>query len=158
MTSMNCRNNYRHILTSAVLALVALLSPLASSSAVLADIQVIVHIDNPINQLSKKQVIDLFMGRVASFPDKQMATPLDRAPGEPLRARFYLALTGKTEAQVDAYWATLVFAGRMSPPAQLNSQQEVIRSVQNNPAAIAYTEATQLPANIKVIMRLTATP
>ena len=73
-----------------------------------ADMLVIVHKDNPLEQLERKQVVDLFMGRVTAFPNGQSAQTLDLRAGTPLRANFYKALTGKSEAQVDAYWATLI--------------------------------------------------
>lgn len=123
-----------------------------------ADIHVIVHASNPVESLSKKQVIDLFMGRTANFPGNYPAVPLDRLPGQLARSRFYQVLTGKTEAQVDAYWATLIFAGRMTPPRQLEDQFLVIQAVTQNPNAIAYVEAQQLPNTVKVVMSLPSPP
>lgn len=123
-----------------------------------ADIHVIVHASNPVENLSKKQVIDLFMGRTANFPGDRLAVPLDRVPGQPARSRFYQVLTGKTEAQVDAYWATLIFAGRMTPPRQLDDQQLVIQAVSQNLNAIAYVEAQQLPSTVKIVMSLPSPP
>ncbi len=138
----------------------ALLSLLWATHAVFAqaDIHVIVHASNPIESLSKKQVIDLFMGRTTNFPGDRLAVPLDRVPGQPARSRFYQVLTGKTEAQVDAYWATLIFAGRMTPPRQLDDQQLVIEAVTQNPNAIAYVESRQLPNTVKIVMSLPSPP
>ena len=137
-----------------VTVLLIAMSELLAGAQMQTDIHIIVHPDNTINRLSKKQVIDLFMGRVTVFPNQQAVIPLDLQPGDPLRARFYLALTGKTEAQVDAYWATLIFAGRMSPPERLENQQQILSTVQHNRSAIAYIEASTLPTNVKSIMVL----
>lgn len=119
-----------------------------------ADIVVIVHADNPSAQLSRKQVIDLFMGRHTAFPNGNSAQPMDLAAGTALRKQFYLRLTGKSEAQVDAYWAQLVFAGRMSPPPQLESSQAMLAAVRNNPAAIGFIEHGQTIDGVKVVLRL----
>ena len=129
---------------------------LAFSSALQADILVIVNARNSMGELERKQVMDLFMGRVAAFPSQQPAQTLDLKAGTPLRAEFYKTLTGKSEAQVDAYWATLVFAGRMSPPKQFPDESALIREVADNPAAIGYVKKQPLPANVKVVMELTA--
>ncbi|MGM8227337.1 hypothetical protein ACSV5M_12175 [Cellvibrio sp. ARAG 10.3] len=119
-----------------------------------ADLLVIVHKDNSLERLERKQVVDLFMGRVTAFPNGQSAQTLDFRAGTPLRARFYKALTGKSEAQVDAYWATLIFAGRMSPPKQYGDDQAIIQAVAENPAAIAYVPRQALPSTVKVVMEL----
>lgn len=134
--------------------LLAALVWISSTAIAQETIHVIVHPDNGVASLSKKQVIDLFMGRVAVFPDQQAVLALDLPAGDPLRARFYQALTGKTEAQVDAYWATLIFAGRMSPPQQLQTQQEIIAKVQRQRNAIAYIAADKVPATVKSVLQL----
>ncbi|MFZ5841427.1 MAG: hypothetical protein ACOY3E_00890 [Pseudomonadota bacterium] len=125
-----------------------------STPMVHAELHVVVHVSNPVNQLSKRQIVDMFMGRVTVFPDQSAVTALDLTPGDPLRARFYLALTGKSEAQVDAYWATLIFAGRMSPPTQLENQTQLIEQIRQNRHAIGYIESTQLPAHLKSVLTL----
>lgn len=124
------------------------------SGALQAQILVIVNAKNPVTHLEHKQVVDLFMGRVSVFPDKQPAQTFDLKTGTPLRIGFYKTLTGKSEAQVDAYWATLVFAGRMSPPKQLVDEKTLIKEVAADPAAIAYVSKQPLPANVKVVMEL----
>ena len=123
-----------------------------------AEILVIVNAQNPHLQLERKQVVDIFMGRVSTFPGGAPAQAFDLKAGSPGRATFYKILTGKSEAQVDAYWATLVFAGRMSPPRQVDSDQALIKAVAANPAAIAYIPRQPLPAGVKVVMELNNTP
>ena len=119
-----------------------------------AEVLVIVNASNPIERLERKQVVDLFMGRVSAFPNGMPAQTLDLHTGAPGRAVFYKILTGKSEAQVDAYWATLVFAGRMSPPTQLANDKALISAVAENPSAIAYISPQPLPAMVKVVMEL----
>ncbi len=125
------------------------------SSAVSADVFVIVNANNSVESLKKKKVIDLFMGRVTAFPNNKPAVTLDLKAGHEVRETFYKALTGKSEAQVDAYWATLVFAGRMSQPTQFDSEQEVIRTVAENEATIAFVSEENLPDTVKVVLQLT---
>ncbi|VUD42456.1 hypothetical protein TDB9533_00695 [Thalassocella blandensis] len=124
------------------------------SIASAADILVIVNADSSVDGLTHKQAVDLFMGRVTAFPNNKPAVTLDLETGTPLRAHFYKALTGKSEAQVDAYWATLVFAGRMTQPKQYDSEQTLIQTVADNSSAIAYVDKQPLPANVKVVLEL----
>jgi ABC-type phosphate transport system substrate-binding protein len=119
-----------------------------------ADLLIIVNSSNSIDKLERKQVIDLFMGRVTAFPNQKPARTLDMRESNPLRAIFYKTLTGKSEAQVDAYWATLIFAGRMSPPEKFLDETAIINAVKNNPSAIAYVTRQNLPADVKVVMEL----
>ena len=121
-----------------------------------AEMLVIVNASNSTTTLEHKQIVDLFMGRVSAFPNKQPAQPLDLKAGTPERAAFYKTLTGKSEAQVDAYWATLVFAGRMSPPKQFTDDSALIQAVAREPAAIAYVSRQPLPKNVKIVMELSA--
>jgi ABC-type phosphate transport system substrate-binding protein len=137
-------------MTKALVFIVALMA----SAALQAQILVIVNASNSVTSIERKQIIDLFMGRTTSFPNQSTAQTLDLKTGIPLRAHFYKTLTGKNEAQVDAYWATLVFAGRMSPPKQLSDETAMIAEVASNPAAIAYVSTQTLPATVKIVMEL----
>lgn len=134
--------------------LIILLFALIFSGPLQADILVIVNAQNSVAALEKKQVVDLFMGRVSAFPGGAPAQTLDLKTGTPLRADFYKTLTGKSEAQVDAYWATLVFAGRMSPPKQFADDHALIGEVAKNKTAIAYVSRQPLPHGVKVVMEL----
>jgi ABC-type phosphate transport system substrate-binding protein len=131
-----------------------LLTAMACSTLAWGDLLLIVNNSNPIASLEPKQVVDIFMGRATAFPNQQPAHTIDVANANNLRATFYKSLTGKNEAQVDAYWATLVFAGRMSPPEKLPNEAAVIKAVKNNPAAIGYVSRQTLPAGVKIVMEL----
>lgn len=133
---------------------IVLLIALIFSGQLQAQILVIVNARNSVIQMEQKQVVDLFMGRTSAFPDRQPAQTLDLKTGTPLRANFYKTLTGKSEAQVDAYWATLVFAGRMTPPKQIADEQQVIAEVATHPDAIAYVSRQPLPTSVKIVMEL----
>lgn len=133
-----------------------LIIALMYSGMVQADILVIVNAKNSVAALERKQIVDLFMGRVSAFSNQQTAHTLDLKTGTPLRADFYKRLTGKNEAQVDAYWATLIFAGRMSPPKQLADEKTLIEEVARNPGAIAYVTRQVLPKEVKIVMELPA--
>ena len=99
---------------------------------------IVVKADAEIEQLSKKQVISLFLGRTKFLPSGEKAQALDFPIESPKRASFYHALTGKNIADIDAYWARLKYSGKASPPTPVDSDEQIIALVSSVSAAIAY--------------------
>ena len=124
-----------------------LLAPLQATAGML----VIIHPESQIEQLSRKQVIDLYMGRVQHFPDGKKASTIDLASDSNHRAKFYKGLTGKTLPQINAYWARLIFAGRATPPQSVGSPEDVIKTIMNDSTAIGYIDESELVDTVKVI-------
>ncbi len=116
-----------------------------------ADIAVVVNPDNPIDEMSKHQVTDLFMGRYVAFADGTIALPLDLPVSSAVRNAFYKSITGKSVAQINAYWAKLIFSGRATPPRVAPGEQEVINMVTNNKNAIAYMDVQDVSKKVKVV-------
>ena len=127
-----------------------LLLLLLSSALVKAELAVIVNKNNSDN-LTSKQVQDLFLGRTRTFPNGNIALPIDQAL---LRADFYQQLTQKPIEQINAYWARILFTGQASPPQQLNDDQAALQTVQENKAAISYIEKAHVNANVRVLLIL----
>lgn len=134
----------------------SLLLSLSLSLPVLAQepITVVVHPDNPLSSLSRADVSALFLGRYTSYPDGQTARPVDHAQDSSLRASFYEQLTGKPINKINAYWARLIFAGRIRPPKQVEGDQDVIQIVSNDIAAIGYVQGSVPTQNVKVVLTL----
>jgi ABC-type phosphate transport system substrate-binding protein len=115
---------------------------------------VIVHTTNPIEHLSREQVVDIYMGRYTHFPDGHTALPIDMAVNSSLREAYYEKLINKTVAQVNSFWARLLFSGRATPPAVLPDAQAVNEFVIKNKNAIAYIDSQSLNEKTKVVFRL----
>jgi ABC-type phosphate transport system substrate-binding protein len=138
--------NQRHVLHCC--ALVALLSlPLS----LLADVLVVTGAKSPSITLSKNQVCDVFLGKVASLPDGRSATPIDQPESNPLRDEFYLKVTNKSVAQAKAHWAKLYFTGRGVPPREGTDSGDVKRILNSTPGTIGYIERSSLDSSVKVI-------
>jgi hypothetical protein len=120
------------------------LSTLASAQS----IWVVAHQDAPAADLSRRQVADLFLGRLQGLP----LTPFDQAEAG-LRESFYRAVAGLYPHSVRAYWAKQVFTGRGRPPAML-SASETERKLRENRACVTYVPAGSLPAGSRVLMTL----
>ena len=131
---------------------VLILTLLAASAR--AEIAVIVNIDNDTPDLENREVVNLFMGRNLYFEDGSLAFRLDQSPTSTTRQAFYQALLGKSIAEVNAYWARLLFTGRASPPQTLSGATSVLEAVRKNKNAIGYVDIEDLDDSVKVVARV----
>lgn len=114
---------------------------------------VVVHQSNPISQLSKKQIIDIYMGRFNTFPEGTPAQPFDFPSGDSAKQEFYLLLLGKSERKVSAYWSRLLFSGRATPPKSAESKSQILAEIQRNPQSIAYVSNEDVTPEMKIVFR-----
>lgn len=114
----------------------------------------IVNQQNSTAELSQRELVDLYMGKNQSFPGGGPVTPIDQMSDSTIRERFYKTLVNKSVAQVNAYWARLLFTGRVKPPKAVANSEEVLLMVQNNPRAIGYIDSDHLDASVKEVFRV----
>lgn len=119
--------------------------------AVAQEVVAVVSVKSPVTALSPNQVADIFLGKATRFPDGTPATPIDQKEDSPMRERFYAQFTGKSQAQVKAHWARLIFTGRGQPPRQLPGGAEVRRAVAENPSAIGYIDPRLVDSSVRVL-------
>ena len=119
-----------------------------------AAIVVIVNKDNPTENFSQRDLVDLYMGRNLYFSNGTLAIRLDLAPTSDIREDFYQQLVGKSVAEVNAYWARLLFTGRASPPQVMENSNKVIEAVNKNRNAIGYIREEDLVDSVKVVGRV----
>ena len=122
-------------------------------SAGRADVVAVVSAKSPVNSLSKQQLVDIFLGRTARFPDGSPAVPLDQAEGATLRKEFYLLFTGKSAAQLKAHWSKIIFTGRGQPPKVAADSAEIVKLLARNPNYIGYIDARLVDASVKVVLQ-----
>jgi ABC-type phosphate transport system substrate-binding protein len=115
------------------------------------DVVPVVSAKSPIARLDSAQVADIFLGKTSRFPDGSIAEPVDQGEDSPLRERFYAQFTGKSPAQVKAYWSKIIFTGRGQPPRQAADSSEVKKIVAANPHAIGYIDASQVDSSVRVL-------
>lgn len=126
----------------------------ASPHALAADLVVVTHPNNGIEKMSKDEVINIYMGRYRKLPNGETAVPVDlkAVPGE--KAQFYNIMVGKELAEINSYWARLMFSGQGSPPRQAESMEEVIEIVKNNRGALAYIDRKKVDKRVRVVFDL----
>jgi len=119
-----------------------------------ADVVVIVSARNPLKALSSEQAADLFLGNVGNFPNGAKAVPIDQGEDSPVRKAFYQKCSGKAPAQMNAYWARMLFTGRGQPPVESGDSDTIKRLVANNPSLIGYIDRDALDSSVKPLLTL----
>lgn len=139
-----------------VLAILLVMAPVGQTVAAEADPEELVLLVNPesgIKSLSRTEVVNLYMGRFRQLPSGTTALPVDLIDA---RAEFYQLLVNKTLAEINSYWARLVFSGRASPPRQAQDVAEVLDIVANNKGAIGYLRRRDINDSVRVAASLSA--
>jgi ABC-type phosphate transport system substrate-binding protein len=119
-----------------------------------ADLVLVANPQSGIERLTRDEVVNIFMGRYRMLSSGITAEPIDLADDSGLRMRFYRALVNKSLAEINAYWARLVFSGKTRPPRVLDSPEAALQAVNANPGALAYLERSQIDKNVKVVFEL----
>lgn len=119
-----------------------------------AQLAVIVDARSGVALLTRNEVMNIFLGRYRQFFNGQEAEPVDLVDSNPDRQRFYQALVGKSVDEINAYWARQVFSGRIRPPFQLASQDEVLKWVTSHPGGIGFVDLSKVDARVKVVFEL----
>ena len=112
---------------------------------------VVVNKNNTINALSKREVIDIYMGRYSTFPDGEISKPLDLPAKSAFKNDFYLKLVNKDEQQINAYWARLLFSGRGKPPTPSASLEDALKTIASSQYAIGYIPLSHITDTVKVV-------
>jgi ABC-type phosphate transport system substrate-binding protein len=129
---------------------------LASTANAEPDITVIANSKNDLGSLTRKQIADIYMGRVTSLPNGSVPLPLDYQGDSAVRSRFYQSITGKNMAQINAYWARLSFTGQANPPRRLADKATIVQVVGKNQGALGYVDsiAPDTDANVTPVLNL----
>jgi len=115
---------------------------------------VVVSKSNPISQLTKMQVVDIYMGRYIIFPNGKPVTPLDLGGDSETKKNFYKLLVDKDIANINAYWARLLFSGRANPPETVDSIDVLLARVRTNDRLLAYVPEAEIDESVKIVFEL----
>ena len=128
--------------------IIALSLGLGSASA---EVVTVVSANNPLTALSKKQIVDIFLGKASRFPDGQQAMPVDQGESAAAHEEFYLKFADKTPAQIRAFWSKIIFTGRGQPPPEVPNDIEVKKFISKYPDAIGYINRERVDDSVRVI-------
>ena len=117
-----------------------------------ADVAVVVSSKSGAGNLTAAQVSDIFLGKSSSFPGGGAAVPIDQSEGSPVRDEFYTKVTGKSAAQVKAYWSKIIFSGKGKPPKDVADSAAVKKQLAENPNAIGYIDKAAVDGTVKTVL------
>ncbi len=125
-----------------------------SFNHVRAEIVIIVNAKSDLQQLTRRQVIDIYTGRIFTAKNSGVVLPLDHAMNSMMREKFYTQLLGKSVAAVNAYWARLLFTGRAMPPKELSDSNSVLKIIEASINTIGYIHKKDVSKKVKIVYKL----
>lgn len=134
-------------LTRPILVVCMLLLP----ALVRAELVVVAHPESGIKDMSRDELINIYMGRFRRLASGIVAEPIDAPFDSPLRAQFYQQLVGKSLFEINAYWARLVFSGNTHPPQSSLSADEAANQVALRPAALTYLPRERVNGRVRIV-------
>jgi ABC-type phosphate transport system substrate-binding protein len=133
-----------------VLGLLGLMPPVGAQT-----LAVIVNPAIGVQHLSRREVLDIFLGRYRTFPSGASALPIDLDVNSNERKQFYMLLAHKDASDMGSYWARLTFSGKISPPFAVPDARMAIDIVANNPNAIAYVDVAAVDHRVRIALEIT---
>ncbi|MFC3201483.1 hypothetical protein ACFOEW_06590 [Alteromonas oceani] len=119
-----------------------------------AALAVVVAKDSKIESISKRELVDVYMGRFDVLESGQVVQPVDYENGSVFRGLFYRTLVNKNERQINAYWSRLIFSGRAKPPLQVSSPEQSLAYLRRNQSALAYMPVERVSEEMKIVLIL----
>ncbi len=138
----------------AMLRLALSLTLLLSFANAQAGIAVIANKSNKQHAVTKKMVANMYLGKMKHFSNGRSVKPVDQPRGSQLRKKFYRAVLGMSESELNRYWAKRKYSGKGKPPMKLNTDAEILDWVASNPEAIGYIDGKSLNGKVKVLLIL----
>jgi len=116
-----------------------------------AEIVVVVSTKSNISNLSKNTVTAIFLGKTSTFPDGNQAVPIEQNEDQEAHKEFQRLVTEKSDAQLNAYWAKMVFSGKGNPPREVANNTEVLKIIAANPNMIGYLDKSAVNRTVNIV-------
>lgn len=115
--------------------------------------RVVVHVTNSVARLTRDQVSQIFLRKVALWDSRKPVLPVDHPADSPVRRTFTKQVHRRTIASVQTYWQQQTFAGRAVAPPERASDADVLNYIRQFPNGIGYVNAdADLGSDIKVLI------
>lgn len=139
----------QHAVLLAGLAILGLPGPRPTSPPPAPPIAVVVHPDNPTDDLTLEELRRLYLGRSTTFGDGTSVVLLE-LPG--LRRAFYKAALGMAEDRVRRHWVTIAFQGDLAiPPREVTAVAAMLSEVASTRGAIGFLAFTDADESVKAL-------
>jgi ABC-type phosphate transport system substrate-binding protein len=113
--------------------------------------RIIVNATNPVTEMHRAEVRDLFLKRRGNWTPELLALPVDLSPKLDVRGAFSKEILELSTTAVTTYWMQEIFAGRTEPPSVMSSVSAVLAYVAATPGAIAYIPIDTPTSGVRVV-------
>jgi len=117
-----------------------------------SDFLIIVHPGNPVTDVSRSFLADLYLKRSTRWDDGELARPIDQRADSAIRRTFSESVLKRSIAAVKRYWQQRIFSGRDLPPPELDSDDAVVAYVATHRGAIGYVSGTAKRDKTKLVL------
>jgi ABC-type phosphate transport system substrate-binding protein len=128
-----------------------LVSSPALAEPALDDLVLIANAKSGIEHLTKREVVNIYLGRYRRLDIGSSAEPIDLSSKTDAKALFYRLLVDKNLAEINAYWSRLVFSGKTRPPQQADSVDEILDMVGHNRNALGYIDRASVNSQVVIV-------
>ncbi len=129
----------------------AVLFLLATGPAGADGFRVIANPSVTVTSIGSADLSRLFLKTTTAWPDGQRAVVVDQERTSPVRAAFSRAVHQRDPEAVVAYWQTMVFSGRETPPSVRSGDAAVLALVRATPGAVGYVSDGAALEGVKTI-------
>lgn len=119
-----------------------------------AELVLVANPNSGITHLSRGEVVNIYLGRYRRLAGGQTAEPIDLQGDAESKAQFYRKLVNKSLAEINAYWARLMFSGKTLPPRQVATSEEALLQVATRQEALAYVERSRADRRVAIVFDL----
>jgi ABC-type phosphate transport system substrate-binding protein len=139
--------------------LLALLFPVHSvlAAPALDDLVLVANANSGIERLTKREVVNIYLGRYRRLDTGSTAEPIDLSSKTDAKAMFYRLLVDKNLAEINAYWSRLVFSGKTRPPQQVDDVDKVLDIVAHNRNALGYIDRAAVNSQVIIVFEWSGT-
>ncbi|GMT43045.1 MAG: hypothetical protein IEMM0002_1456 [bacterium] len=114
-----------------------------------SDYMVIVNTENPITEISKKDLKRIYMMKKTEWNNDGVIQPVNLKENNAARKEFSESVLGKSSKKMEVYYLKRALAGIVQPPRSVRSDEDVIRYIFYNPGAVGYV--SKADNTVKVI-------
>ena len=120
-----------------------------------SQVAVIAHKEVPLDTLTKAQLLDFYSCEAKLWNKSLPVVVIDLKPQTEAKTLFYKFL-GMTASRMKSVWQKKMLLGEGEPPAALNSEEEMLKTVASTPGALGFVSSASANAQIKTLMLIAA--
>jgi hypothetical protein len=121
---------------------------LLAALAMPARAELVVIVSAKANAPANELICQAYLGKT------KQPVPVNLPEKNPVRDQFYAKACHKDPAQVRSIWSKLIFTGGGTPPQEVDSEQDMKKTVAADPSRIGYIDKKDVDASVKIIATL----